>query len=301
MLSIVIPVYNRRELLEETLNSVRQQKRADWECILVDDHSTDGADETAQEYAAKDPRFRWYRRPEGLVRGPSSCRNEGLRRAAGDVIFFMDSDDVIDPDFWKIFGGILDRYPKLDFLSIRFGRFHRDPKHCYRYSPKKPRHLSTVESLAGGKISHATHSFLWRKTFLSDCQVSWPPGLTVYEDLVFAFHAAACSSNNKAVSLPILYYYRKHRSELRRDSGRSEKQLEMSVQAFEILVQICERKECSLKTRELLAGRLRKAMWKCSGSRNRELIDRLNELKKRLNVSTWSFSEMLLFLSKMRF
>lgn len=91
--SIVIPAFNRARFLGETLESVRVQSLRDWECIIVDDGSTDDTPALAAEYANRDPRFRVIRIKNG---GPSAARNHGYLRTSPDSKFvtFMDSDDV---------------------------------------------------------------------------------------------------------------------------------------------------------------------------------------------------------------
>src|SRR3954468_20355736 len=77
--SIVIPCYNRENLLAETLDSVRLQTFPAWEVIVVDDHSEDGSLQVAQRFANHDSRFRAERR-KGL-KGANTCRNQGFRMA----------------------------------------------------------------------------------------------------------------------------------------------------------------------------------------------------------------------------
>lgn len=92
--SIIIPVYNVAPYLRECLDSVLAQTFADWECICVDDGSTDGSDAILDEYATADSRFRIIHRPNA---GVSSARNAALDVAQGEWIWFVDGDDMIHP------------------------------------------------------------------------------------------------------------------------------------------------------------------------------------------------------------
>lgn len=92
--SVIIPSFNRENLLGATLDSLRAQTYRDWECLLVDDDSKDNSLAVARRYAAEDPRFRPTVR-QGTHRGANVCRNQGLARAAGDYIVFLDSDDLL--------------------------------------------------------------------------------------------------------------------------------------------------------------------------------------------------------------
>lgn len=93
-LSVVIPVYNVKPWLRECLDSVRAQTLRDWECICVDDGSTDGSTDILKEFSSSDPRFRILTRPHSNA---GAARNAGLDEAKGDFLLFLDSDDVFSP------------------------------------------------------------------------------------------------------------------------------------------------------------------------------------------------------------
>jgi glycosyltransferase involved in cell wall biosynthesis len=90
-ISIIIPVYNRLKLLERAVASVREQIYSDWELLIIDDGSTDGTAEYAASLAAADPRIICLRNSH--KNGPGGARNEGMLRARGGFIAFLDSDD----------------------------------------------------------------------------------------------------------------------------------------------------------------------------------------------------------------
>lgn len=95
LVSIIIPVYNRALLLKETLDSVLEQNYIHWECIIIDDGSTDQTQKIIEEYCKKDQRFKFYRRPEDRKKGASACRNYGFEKSLGDLIQYLDSDDLM--------------------------------------------------------------------------------------------------------------------------------------------------------------------------------------------------------------
>ena len=94
MISVVIPVYNVEKYLAECVDSVLGQTYQDYEIILVDDGATDSSGAMCDEYAQKDTRIRVIHQPNG---GLSAARNAGLSAAAGEYIYFLDSDDYIEP------------------------------------------------------------------------------------------------------------------------------------------------------------------------------------------------------------
>ncbi len=98
LVSIIIPVFNREEVLAETLDSVLVQSYIHWECIVVDDGSTDNSSLIIGEYCKKDPRFKFFNRPEINIKGASACRNYGFQQSQGQFIQYLDSDDILDSD-----------------------------------------------------------------------------------------------------------------------------------------------------------------------------------------------------------
>ena len=95
IVSIVIPTYNRAHLIRETIESVLAQTYFEWECIIIDDGSTDNTSEIINNYISKDLRIIYYHRPVEKIKGPASCRNFGIEKANGAFIVFLDSDDLL--------------------------------------------------------------------------------------------------------------------------------------------------------------------------------------------------------------
>lgn len=96
LVSIIIPVFNRSGIIENTLQSVIDQNYKNWECVIVDDGSTDNSVEILKDYKSKDDRFKIYTRPENSIKGAPTCRNIGLFNAIGDYVVFLDSDDTLE-------------------------------------------------------------------------------------------------------------------------------------------------------------------------------------------------------------
>src|SRR5690606_666550 len=98
LVSIIIPTYNRAHLICETLNSVLAQTYANWECIVVDDGSTDNTAEVISIYIKNDARFQYHHRPIDKPKGANACRNYGFQLSKGDYVNWFDDDDVMDKD-----------------------------------------------------------------------------------------------------------------------------------------------------------------------------------------------------------
>ncbi len=95
--SVIIPCYNSEHFIKETLNSVIAQTHNSWECIVVDDGSTDNSVQIVLSLAANDSRIRFYKRSSSN-KGASACRNEGAKMSNADYIIFLDSDDLLRKD-----------------------------------------------------------------------------------------------------------------------------------------------------------------------------------------------------------
>ena len=127
LVSIIIPTYNRAHLIGETLDSVLAQTYQNWECIIVDDGSSDNTDEVVGEYVKKDARFKYYHRPDEHLPGGNGARNYGFKLSKGEYVNWFDSDDLMvaeklelkvkamlenDVDFVVCCGLITDKYNK---------------------------------------------------------------------------------------------------------------------------------------------------------------------------------------------
>lgn len=97
-LSIIVPIYNAEKFLEQCLNSIAAQSYANFECIMVDDGSTDRSGEISRKFAASDERFKYYYQNNA---GVSVSRNYGVSLATGEFVGFCDADDFIEPDMYE--------------------------------------------------------------------------------------------------------------------------------------------------------------------------------------------------------
>lgn len=96
--SIIVPIFNVESYLNECLTSIRQQIYPDFECLLINDGSTDNSGAIASNFSRRDSRFQYYEKNNG---GLSDARNYGLSKASGEYIVFVDSDDVISSNLLR--------------------------------------------------------------------------------------------------------------------------------------------------------------------------------------------------------
>lgn len=93
LISIIVPIYNAELHIAKCMDCVRNQSYDNLEIIVVNDGSTDKSDQICKEYLKKDVRIHYFTKRNG---GPASARNEGIRRAKGKYLYFMDVDDILD-------------------------------------------------------------------------------------------------------------------------------------------------------------------------------------------------------------
>jgi glycosyltransferase involved in cell wall biosynthesis len=118
-ISIIVPTFNSERFLPATLDSLIGQSFADWECLIVDDGSTDSSSECAQRYAAQDRRFRYLRQPNS---GRAIACNTGFAAAAPDssYLFFLDSDDVLAAAAFEKLRDYLEANPEVGVVGCQF-------------------------------------------------------------------------------------------------------------------------------------------------------------------------------------
>ena len=95
LISVIVPVYNVEEYLEECLDSIQCQTYKNIEVILVNDGSTDSSKDICEKYCEKDNRFKLFCQPN---KGLSATRNRGMSESKGEFISFVDSDDILKED-----------------------------------------------------------------------------------------------------------------------------------------------------------------------------------------------------------
>ncbi|MBO6271731.1 glycosyltransferase family 2 protein [bacterium] len=92
-MSIIIPVFNAEKTISKCLNSILKQVYKNWECIIINDGSTDNSLAICKEYQNKDKRFKIFTTEN---KGVSAARNKGIKESTGEYICFVDADDTLN-------------------------------------------------------------------------------------------------------------------------------------------------------------------------------------------------------------
>ena len=115
--SVIIPVYNRSHLLEETIDTVLAQRYPHFEIIIVDDGSTENIKKVLDQNYSNEPGIKYFRK-ENEERG--AARNFGLQQAKGDYAVFFDSDDFMKPHYLETLNKIIADNPGIKLLATKY-------------------------------------------------------------------------------------------------------------------------------------------------------------------------------------
>lgn len=209
LVSVVVPVYNVEKYLRRCLDSIIGQTYQNLEIIIVDDGSTDGSSEVAQEYARKDRRVRVIRQEN---KGLSSARNSGIKQATGRYVTLIDSDDWVDVKY-------------IEFLLTDAEKYGCEIVTCGEYlayengvlfpekSETNERYLETSEEaledmLYQRKLNNSAWGKLYAKRLFND--ILYPEGKW-YEDIGTTYKLLLACKTKTVVNSRRLYYYRQRK------------------------------------------------------------------------------------------
>jgi glycosyltransferase involved in cell wall biosynthesis len=215
LVSIIIPTYNRAHLIGETLDSVLAQTYTNWECIIVDDGSTDNSEEVINEYTKKDPRFQYHQRPDNKQKGPNACRNYGYELSKGEYINWFDSDDIMLPTFLE--KQIRSVAAIADVSVCKLVYFDFDKGIGTKVNIIVSNNL--IEDYLTGKIKFYTFTPVWAKEFLNKQVELFDETITNLDD--WDFNLRMLYESPKIVYVDeVLIKYRVHENSLSQEINK---------------------------------------------------------------------------------
>lgn len=153
-ISIIVPCYNYGHYLSMTLESVFEQSFKGWECIIIDDGSTDNSAEVAKTWVNKDPRFIYIRQDNA---GLSAARNTGIKHAAGRYIQFLDADDLLLPEKLSIQVQLLEQNAG---VAAIYSSFSFQDEHNQRYGPEPHHYVAPKKQMLRALIFEWEYGFI---------------------------------------------------------------------------------------------------------------------------------------------
>ena len=239
-LSLIVPIYNVAEYLSATLDSIARQTLSHFEVILVDDGSTDGSREIAENFCQQQPHWHLITQEQ---QGVSVARNVGTLQASGNFVAYLDGDDWLCPQTLETLMSAAQKH-EADMVQCGFyyaysNRLLYDNR---RQSPQDaPQSLNTEMALAALCQPHPVlNNFLWAKVVRRDIALACPnpPGRVAQDAFVMHEMVARCSKV-VCMSQP-LWFYRQRNTGL---SGRFSIKRKDLLEAYEARINFCQRTE----------------------------------------------------------
>ena len=221
LLSIIMPVYNVEKYVADTIEAILHQSYSDFELILVDDGSTDSSAEICDRYSKIDTRVNVIHKING---GVSSARNTGLDEAKGDLIAFMDSDDLIDREMYEILIKNLDS-TNSDVSACPFVEDHNLNKN--KIVNLQNKNLSPLIFEGGVQIydsvtqdKQSVAGYVWNKVWKRELIGAhrFREDIVMCEDSIFTWQVLKMAKRACFYDIP-MYHYRIRRTSATRNSS----------------------------------------------------------------------------------
>lgn len=233
LISVVIPVYNVELFLRECVDSVLQQSYRQLEVILINDGSTDESGQICDGYATSDPRVKVIHKVNG---GASTARNEGMRHASGEFIYFLDSDDYLELNAFEILHEKI-RAESADFVFFNawsvFDTMYRGTRkqgYTRDYSYPSEDGLASLWRHLQHKEFHASVPLLLiRREFLLENNIMFTENI-VLEDMIFTFMLFSLA--RKVAYVDKNLYFRRYRENSVMSSKNVEKKYVSAITVY---------------------------------------------------------------------
>ena len=218
-ITAVVPCYNYGHYLTRALQSIYNQTYKNWECIIVDDGSSDNTADIARQWVNQDSRFILISQDNA---GLPAARNVGVKHATGQFIQFLDADDTLQPDKWMTQLELFNSQPD---GAVVYSSFEFENEHGKRYTPEPSHYLIPKAGTLPGLILEweygfilPIHCFLFCKKDLVAVQF-FSEGIPTHEDL--DLHLRLAMSDVRFIHHPgRLATYHVHSSSMSRDYTR---------------------------------------------------------------------------------
>lgn len=200
-LSIIVPVYNVKQYLDKCITSILDQSFKDFELILVDDGSTDGSGDVCETYAKSDSRVQVYHQSN---QGQAVARNFALRKANGEYIGFVDSDDWIQPEMYeRLINAVQDK--DVDIVVCKYQTVSEEEKVMNILGYEDSFVMDKIKATTEILLDHKMQSFPWNKIYKRNLfdGIKYPIG-RLFEDTATTYKLFYKSE--KVVTIPYVGY-----------------------------------------------------------------------------------------------
>ena len=185
-ISVVVPVYNREQLVAACIESILNQTYKNFELIIVDDGSTDKSYEICKKYQSADKRISIIKQKNS---GVSIARNQGIENAKGEYICFVDSDDTVSPDILKSY---TEQLQTKAYDLIVCGFYNATQNHKVEYYELPDREINNLKDFWNnfGNLLHinllrSPVNKLYKKSILNENKIRFDANTQIGEDALF--------------------------------------------------------------------------------------------------------------------
>lgn len=203
LVSIIIPLFNREKLIIHTLDSILKQSYKHWECIVVDDGSTDNSFEAVSTFAKAEPRINIFKRPDYLKKGANACRNYGFLKASGKYINWFDSDDLMMPEKLKLQVRQLES-SYLNYSICQTERFDSIENKSLGLRCPQIKSNNILNDYIQFKIFWITGAPLWKKSFLDANNFTFDETLQQSQDYDYHINILAEENQYEIIDLALM-------------------------------------------------------------------------------------------------
>ena len=278
LISVIVPVYNVENYIDECLNSIRQQTYQHLEIIIVEDCSTDNSSQLLQAHL-EDQRIKILQHEKNS--GLSAARNTGIEAASGEYMMFVDSDDIVDSNLVNTcFVNALKS--KADVVLFTEKPFQNG--HPVQKVPELQSRHDDYKALSEKEYFEYPH-FAWLKFIRAELMLNKNlrfPVNQYYEDWPFHWEMGFITSNIVAINHG--YYHYRQRSDSITGSG--DVKLLHILSADRLVMRVTEKYSTSLETKKVLSSKINSDTWFVLNNIDKQYLEKaIVSAKEHLKVS----------------
>lgn len=217
--SVIVPVYNVEKYIEKCLLSVLNQGYSDYEIIVVDDGSKDRSGQICDQFAQKYDNIIVLHIPNG---GVSNARNTALSIVRGEYIWFIDSDDYIEPNALEIIESCIEKHDYVDLVIFDAIVIDEEGEESGKITCNLPcgQSLKFEEHREFVSVNTSLWNRIYRTEIIRNNQLLFEQNITIAEDLLFNYkYLLECQ--NAYYEKKVLYYYVQRRNSAMSGAGKN--------------------------------------------------------------------------------
>lgn len=218
LVSVIVPVYNCEDYLRNCIDSILTQTYINLQIIAIDDGSTDKSGEILDEYAVNDSRFEVHHCQNV---GASAARNMGLKFAVGECITFVDSDDALEPDMYKI---MIEKFlvTDIDIVHCGYRKIMLDgtsksilgtnSEYCFNQNE------GMSHFIKGDLFTGALWNKVYKHTVIKN--LCFDEKIKINEDVLFNYFAFKRARKTIFIDKPLYHYYERKNASTKRTKSQ---------------------------------------------------------------------------------